>query len=439
MSEVEIRLPPKLKPVFLGRADVRGAYGGRGSAKTRSFAKMAAVFGMRFGQAGVRGQILCARQYMNSLDDSSLEEIKRAIEDEPILAAYYDVGEKFIRSRDGNVWFSFAGLDRSIDSIKSKGRILLCWVDEAEPVTDGAWSILIPTLREEAEDWNAELWVTWNPKRKTAAVEKRFRGSTDVLVKVVELNWRDNPRFPAKLERERQRDLQDRPDQYDHIWEGAYVTVVEGAYYASDLTRTKQDGRIGRVAADPLLTLRVHCDIGGTGARADAFTMWVDQFVGLEVRVLDYYEAVGQPMATHAEWLRTKGYAPERTTIVLPHDGASNDKVYSVSYESAFRAMGYEVVVIPNMGRGAAARRIEAARRLFPSIWFNSETTEAGRSALGWYHEKRDPERGVGLGPEHDWASHGADSFGLIAIDHAENRPTKGVTFSTNDFASEFA
>lgn len=434
MSEVEIRLPPKLKPVFLGRADVRGAYGGRGSAKTRSFAKMAAVFGMRFGQAGVKGQILCARQFMNSLDDSSLEEVKRAIEDEPALSAYYEIGEKFVRSRDGNVWFSFAGLDRSIDSIKSKGRILLCWVDEAEPVTDGAWSILIPTLREEAEDWNAELWVTWNPKRKTAAVEKRFRATSDPLVKVVELNWRDNPRFPAKLERERQRDKADRPDQYEHIWEGAYVSVVEGAYFASDLTKAKQDGRIGRVAADPLLTLRVHCDIGGTGARADAFTMWVDQFVGLEVRVLDYYEAVGQPMATHAEWLRSKGYAPERTTIVLPHDGASNDKVFSVSYESAFRSMGYEVVVIPNMGRGAAARRIEAARRLFPSIWFNEDTTEAGRSALGWYHEKRDPERGVGLGPEHDWASHGADSFGLIAIDHAENRPTKGVDLESFNF-----
>lgn len=434
MSEVEIRLPPKLKPVFLGRADVRGAYGGRGSAKTRSFAKMAAVWGMRFGQAGVKGQILCARQFMNSLDDSSLEEVKRAIEDEPALSAYYEIGEKFVRSRDGGVWFSFAGLDRSIDSIKSKGRILLCWVDEAEPVTDSAWSILIPTLREEAEDWNAELWVTWNPKRKTAAVEKRFRAASDPLVKVVELNWRDNPRFPAKLERERQRDLADRPDQYEHIWEGAYVSVVEGAYFASDLTKAKQDGRIGRVAADPLLTLRVHCDIGGTGARADAFTMWVDQFVGLEVRVLDYYEAVGQPMATHAEWLRSKGYAPERTTIVLPHDGASNDKVFSVSYESAFRSMDYEVVVIPNMGRGAAARRIEAARRLFPSIWFNEDTTEAGRSALGWYHEKRDPERGVGLGPEHDWASHGADSFGLIAIDHAENRPTKGVDLESFNF-----
>lgn len=435
MTEVVIRLPPKLKPVFAGRADVRGAYGGRGSAKTRSFAKMAAVQGMRYGQAGISGQILCARQFMNSLEDSSLEEVKRAIEDEPFLTAYYEVGEKFIKSRDGRISFAFAGLDRNIGSIKSKGRILLCWVDEAEPVIDEAWSILIPTLREENEDWNAELWVTWNPKRKTAAVDKRFRNSSDPLVKVVELNWRDNPKFPAKLARDRQRDLKDRPDQYDHIWEGAYVSAVEGAYFASDLTKAKAENRIGVVAADPLLTLRIHCDIGGTGAKADAFTMWVDQFVGQQVRILDYYEAVGQPMAAHADWLRSKGYTPERTTIVLPHDGAQQDKVYSVSYASAFRDMGYTVVVIPNMGAGAASRRIEAVRRLFPSMWFNEATTESGRDALGWYHEKRDPERGIGLGPNHDWSSHGADSFGLIAVDHAENHTTNaGVDLSSFKF-----
>src|SRR5690606_21727365 len=123
----------------------------------------------------------------------------------------------------------------------------------AEPVTEEAWTTLIPTLREEGEGWNAELWVTWNPKRKTAPVEGRFRRSTDARVKVVELNWRDNPWFPAKLERDRQRDLNERPDQYEHIWEGGYASVVEGAYYASDLTRAKNEKRIGRVPFDPLM------------------------------------------------------------------------------------------------------------------------------------------------------------------------------------------
>ena len=414
MQTARVELPEKLIPVFDGVADVRGAYGGRGSAKTRSFAKMAAVRGMIYGRAGITGQVLCARQFMNSLEDSSLEECKRAIEDEPFLAAYYDVGEKYIKSKDGRIAFTFAGLDRNIGSIKSKGRILLCWVDEAEPVTDEAFSILVPTLREEGEDWNAELWVTWNPKRKNAAVEKRFRSSADSRIKIVELNWRDNPKFPAKLERDRHRDLAERPDQYDHIWEGDFVSVVEGAYYAAYLTKAKSDGRIGRVAPDPLMTYRAFWDIGGTGLKADATAIWIAQFIGKEIRIVNYYEAQGQPLASHVEWLKSNGYA--KAYCILPHDGERHESVYSVTYQSSLEEAGFETFVIPNQGRGAAKMRIEAARRLFGSMWFNAETTQGGLDAIGWYHEKRDEQRGIGLGPDHDWSSHAADAFGLMAV-----------------------
>jgi len=418
MSAVQIKLPEKLIPVFEGEADVRGAEGGRGSGKTRSFAKMAAVRGYIFGMAGVTGQILCARQFMNSLEDSSLEECKRAIEEEPWLAAWYEIGEKYIRSKCGKIWFSFAGLDRNIGSIKSKGRILICWVDEAEPVTDEAFTTLIPTLREEGEGWNAELWVTWNPKRKGAAVEKRFKGSKDPRIKIVQLNWRDNPKFPAKLERERQRDLEERPEQYPHIWEGEHATMLEGAYFAKYLLKAKNEGRIGRTAADPLMTIRLYCDIGGTGARADSLAIWAAQFIGHEIRVLDYYEAQGRPLATHVEWARERGYTEKRAQWWLPHDGETNDTVFDASVQSELQKIGYTVTVIPNQGKGAAKQRIDAARRLFPSIWFNEETTEGGRAALGWYHEKRDQLREIGLGPEHDWASHGADAFGLMCVAH---------------------
>jgi phage terminase large subunit len=238
------------------------------------------------------------------------------------------------------------------------------------------------------------------------------------LVKVVELNWRDNPAFPAKLERDRIRDKEERPEQYDHIWEGGYITALTGAYFAKHLTDAKAQGRIGRVGADPLMTIRLFCDIGGTGARADAFAIWAAQFVGQEIRVLDYYEAVGQPLASHLEWMRSRGYTPQKAQIWLPHDGATQDKVHAVSYQSALMQAGYEVTVVPNQVKGAAKSRIEAVRRLFPSMWFNADTTEAGRDALGWYHEKRDDARGVGLGPEHDWSSHGSDAMGLLAVAH---------------------
>jgi len=92
------------------------------------------------------------------------------------------------------------------------------------------------------------------------------------------------------------------------------------------------------------------------------------------------------------------------------------DRVYDASFEGALRAAGFSVTVIPNQGRGAARMRIEAARRLFPQIWFNEATCSAGIDALGWYHEKHDEPRGIGLGPEHDWSSHGADAFGMMCM-----------------------
>jgi len=408
LATAKIELPPKLIPVFTGPADVRGAYGGRGSAKTRSFAKMTAVRAYMWDMAGREGIILCGRQFMNSLDDSSLEEVKAAIRTEDWLAPHFEIGEKFVRTKSGRVSYKFTGLDRNVDSVKSKSRILLCWVDEAEPVTEAAWTKLIPTLREE----DSELWVTWNPESERSETHKRFRLSNDPRYKIVELNWRDNAKFPAVLERQRQRDLAERPEQYEHIWEGGFKRVFEGAYYAKALAEARLAGRMTKLSADPLMRYIAVWDIGGTGARADACAIWICQWIGPQVRCLDYYEAVGQPLAAHVSWLRQSGYGS--AICILPHDGRTNDRVFDVSYESALLQAGFDVRVVGNQGKGAAMLRVEYARKLFPNIWFDEEKCKAGIDALGAYHEKRDEQRGIGLGPEHDWASHGSDAFGLM-------------------------
>lgn len=425
MAVARLEIPEKLLWVFEGQADIRGSFGGRGSAKTRTFAKMTAVKAHMWAQAGDEGIILCGRQFMNSLADSSLEEIKAAIRETEWLRPHFDIGEKYVRTACGRINYAFTGLDRNIDSVKSKSRIRLAWVDEAEPVTEEAYVKLIPTLREE----DSELWVTWNPESKRSPTHKRFREvADDPLMRVAEMNWRDNPWFPAILERKRLKDLKERPEQYDHIWEGGFKTVHEGAYYASDLIKAKAEGRIGKVAFDPLMTVRLFVDIGGTGAKADAFSMWPMQFIGREIRVRDHYTSQGQPLATHLAWLRSKGYGPDRAQFWLPHDGATNDKVFDVSYESALRSAGYAVTVVPNQGKGAAAARVEATRRIFGQFWFDEDTTEAGRDALGHYHEKKDDKRGIGLGPEHDWSSHDADAFGLGAVAYEEPQVARART-----------
>ena len=64
--------------------------------------------------------------------------------------------------------------------------------------------------------------------------------------------------------------------------------------------------------------------------------------------------------------------------------------------------------------------RIEATRRIFPKCRFNEKKCEAGLEALGFYHEKKDEQRSVGLGPSHDWSSHAADAFGLMALSYED-------------------
>ena len=419
---VQIKIPNKLAEVFLAKdVRVRGAYGGRGSGKTVSFAKMAAIRGYELAQAGKTGIILCGREFMNSLEDSSMAEIKKAIRSMAWLERHYDIGDKYIRTKDKRIEFAFVGMRHNLDSIKSKSSIHLFWADEAESISETAWVKTMPTVREH----NSEVWVTWNPERETSAAHKRFRLADDDDMIVVEVNHSDNPWFPDVLERERLSDFRNRPDEYDHIWGGGMKTHIVGAYYASQLAKAKASHRIMRVPIDPLLPVKLFCDIGGTGKKSDAFAIWAAQFVGHEVRVVNYYEAQGQEISHHLNWMRNQGYESDAAEIILPHDGATHDRVYSVSYESAFKQAGYRTEVIPNQGPGAAMDRIEAGRRLFPSMIFDEHGTKDGRYILGFYHEKRDEKRGnIGLGPNHDDASHCGDAFGLMAVAHKKPRST---------------
>jgi phage terminase large subunit len=411
-ATLQIELPEKLLPVFAGPARIRGAYGGRGSAKTRSFAKMAAVWGLRAAQEGREGIVVCAREFMNSLEDSSFAEVAAAIASEPWLSENYEVGEKFIRTRCRRVDFSFVGLRYNVNSIKSKAMILLCWVDEAEPVTEAAWIKLEPTVREDG----SELWVTWNPELKGSATDKNFRQTKMPDAKIVEMNWRDNPWFPKVLDDLRRRHMLTKAEHYAHIWDGDYATVSEGAYYAADLLLAREEGRIGRVAPDPLVQVRTYHDIGGSGAKSDAYSIWAVQFVGREVRVLNHYSARGQPLAEHVAWMRKHKY----TKVILPHDGVNPDHVVGARYVDHWRAAGFDADE-PYRGygggvAGAPSQRVEAVRRLFPQIWFNEATTQDGRISLGRYHARIDEKTGRDMGPDHDRWSHDADAFGLMAV-----------------------
>jgi phage terminase large subunit len=110
---------------------------------------------------------------------------------------------------------------------------------------------------------------------------------------VVEANWRDNPFFPRVLNEERQLYLDTDPAAYDHVWEGCYATAIAGSYFGDLLTQAKRDGRISELHIDPLLEVRAFFDIGV----ADATSIWIAQFSGGAIHVIDYIEGTSQPLA----------------------------------------------------------------------------------------------------------------------------------------------
>lgn len=416
MTTVKVELPPKLIPVFTGDADVRAAYGGRGSGKTRSFAKMTAIRAYMWDRAGREGIILCGRQFMNSLDDSSMEEIKAAIRSEPWLHAHFDIGEKYIRTNSGRIAYKFAGLDRSLDSIKSKSRILLCWVDEAEPVTEEAWIKLIPTLREE----DSELWVTWNPESKRSPTHKRFRdGKPDPRLKVAEINWKDNPWFPSVLQRTRQRDLDDRPDSYDHVWEGEFSTVFHGAYYVRELTAAKNGGRICAVGVEPTLPVHTAWDLG----IGDSTAIWFFQVIGSEIRVIDFYESTGQGLPHYAQVLAEKRYTYGNDWV--PHDARVRELGTGRTRVETLKALGRKPKLVPNH---TLMDGINAVRETLPKCWFDADRTDYGLDALRQYRsEYKEDDAVFNDKPLHDWTSHAADAFRYLAMAWKEMKAARPV------------
>lgn len=172
MTTARVELPQKLIPVFTGKARYRGSFGGRGSGKSRGFALMSAVRGY-----ASKEKILCARELQNSLKDSVHAEIVEAIHTEnpdgtykyPWLVDHYDIGESYIRGKNGTEYI-FKGLRHNYQQIKSTSGVTIAWIEEAETVSEQSWKNLVPTIRAPG----SEIWLTWNPEDEDSATNRRF-------------------------------------------------------------------------------------------------------------------------------------------------------------------------------------------------------------------------------------------------------------------------
>lgn len=227
---------PRITRNFAQPARTRVFKGGRGSGKTRGLAKRSALRVYQLAELGVEGVFLASREHLNSLDESSMEEIKAAIRSEPWLADYFEMGEKYIRTKNRRISYAFAGLRHNLDSIKSKARIIGNWTDEAESVSEAAWRKLVNTLREEGEvggvGWHVENWISYNPESPESATHKRFVADPPDDCIVTTVNWTDNPWFPSVLNKQRLEDQRLRPETYDHVWGGEFLTLTDAQVFA---------------------------------------------------------------------------------------------------------------------------------------------------------------------------------------------------------------
>jgi len=229
---LERRASAVFRPL-LAPARYKAAYGGRGSGKSHFFAEMAVARCM--SNPGTR--IVCVREVQKSLRES----VKLLIEDKIRhlkCAAEFEVRQDMIRSPGGGL-IVFNGMqDHTAESIKSLEGFDVAYVEEAQTLTARSLELLRPTIREKG----SELWFSWNPRHDTDPVDQLLRRDAPPDAVVVQSNYRDNPWFPAELERERIFDYSANPQRYRHIWLGEYEPQAIGAIWNQGMINRHRTG-----------------------------------------------------------------------------------------------------------------------------------------------------------------------------------------------------
>lgn len=199
----------KIRKLIQSRKRYKIAVGGRGSGKSYGVADVM----VHRAIAEPDALFLCTRDTQNSLSDSALAIMKRVIHDRG-LDPFFEQTRHGLKCLNGS-YFIFRGLQHP-DRIKSLDGIKYCWVEEAQKVTQEAWDMLIPTIREP----DSEIWVTFNPDMEDDPVYRMFVSTVRDDAEVQWINHDDNRFFPDVLRQELEYDKRVDFEKYLHIWEG---------------------------------------------------------------------------------------------------------------------------------------------------------------------------------------------------------------------------
>lgn len=211
-------------------------------------------------------------------------------------------------------------------------------------------------------------------------------------------------------------------DQYLQEYECSFDAAILGAYYGEEMRMVDQEGRVTNVEYDPEVPVFTAWDLG----YRDDTAIWWYQLVGNEVHVLDYYGASGADVADLAEEVLSRDYRYERHW--LPHDARA--KTLASGGKSIVEQMAYylgsdKLAIVPDL---SVQDGIQAVRRMLPRCWFDNRCGE-GIEALRQYQRNYDEDKkAFRRTPRHDWCSHPADAFRMMAVAERKIEEQKEAT-----------
>ena len=224
----DIEIPEKLIPILTTKARRIVVIGGRGSAKSESVGRVILMKAQTEA-----ADVLCGREYQNSIDDSVHKLLCELIDKIGVQGA--STTEKKIDFDTGGL-IRYKGFARNSAAVKSAQGFKYCWIEEAQDLSKDSMKDLLPTIRAAG----SKLIFTANPQASNDPFSQRFivpfkhhldkHGIyEDELNLIIVMNWRDNP-WHHELEQERLDDYKNLSRaEYDHIWEGAFNDTVENS------------------------------------------------------------------------------------------------------------------------------------------------------------------------------------------------------------------
>ena len=195
--------------------------------------------------------------------------------------------------------------------------------------------------------------------------------------------------------------------EYPSTADEAFLASSEGLYYGSQLVLSRADNRIGKVPHDSHAKCFTAWDLGF----ADSTAVWIYQLVGKEIRLIEYIEDFGKPLTYYLDLLKKKPYIYEKHFV--PHDAAVHELTTGQSRIEVARDLGFSFTIADRL---PLMDGIDITRNILNRCWFDEAKCAKGILALENYKKEWNEKGYWESKPLHNFASHGADAFRILAI-----------------------